>query len=523
MTQELVKLIVAHHYYRLSEDTPFQAARRQLRSLTAISRTFFEATSDLLWEEVDTLLPFLKLLPQLEATDNLYILNRTVVLEDLDRWNLYSRRTRKITFDASIVTKRFCSQIFTLLATLQTSHGFLLFPALKKLIFKGGMDDNDLACLFMLASSELEHVRFKGEEATLPMEYLPISVNHLSTVSPRLKTLVIEVSSSNLHDFPWDTLKTFHHLQTLNITAPFHLRGLTAIPNFRGTRLYLCVFPNSQPSPRIVVHYNARERPITTLMLAPWEVLPTYIGLCGPPFNTEHLHFGPMESPTSHRTEWSGVLSSIAEKGDNLDMIQIGIEGMPTEFFIPVEDVSSLLALRNLQRFSVQGCGNSFATHVEADNYFQRMLQVSQKKAKPLISLMISSWSGAPLTLNSLVHISVDGPSLSRVVLSIDSSLDHIPPPASSSLSTALEQGPVSSLQALVIMDTRSRKFAPDECRELARLLDRLFPELSRIAIQEPPPSDVAENVKEGWKLVEELREQYRRLRRSSLPPPQSP
>src|SRR5690606_12401520 len=122
------------------------------------------------------------------------ILNRTVVLEDLDRWNLYSRRTRKITFDASIVTKRFCSQIFTLLATLQTSHGFLLFPALKKLIFKGGMDDNDLACLFMLASSELEHVRFKGEEATLPMEYLPISVNHLSTVSPRLKTLVIEVS-----------------------------------------------------------------------------------------------------------------------------------------------------------------------------------------------------------------------------------------------------------------------------------------------------------------------------------------
>ncbi|KAG2006773.1 hypothetical protein CC2G_014519 [Coprinopsis cinerea AmutBmut pab1-1] len=212
---------------------------------------------------------------------------------------------------------------------------------------------------------------------------------------------------------------------------------------------------------------------------------------------------------------WDPVIASIekASKG-NLQLLWIGDA---TILPFPIEKLCRLSRLDNLQHLVVLACINHTGDSREADNWFRETLIASQRKSVPLTSLAIKAWIGDPLTLASLYHVSLHAKSLTTLRLSINSSFrcDVFPPSLLPPDIPPSCKEP-SCLQNLYLDDTRAERFPVDSHWDYALFLDRLFPDLPKVTVDEPRKSDVADSVKEGWSIIEQLRKDYQFHRRSS-------
>ncbi|KAF8801972.1 hypothetical protein BYT27DRAFT_7261408 [Phlegmacium glaucopus] len=132
---------------------------------------FLDAALDALWENLDSLIPLLRLLPALCVEDNAYVLSGDISQADWNRLEYYPRKVKVFyAMPSNIMDPQFIPSIYIRIAQLQSSA---LFPSLRHLCCQLEAGSTSHIFLFLSPSLEsLELTNIAGSENTFVRPFL---------------------------------------------------------------------------------------------------------------------------------------------------------------------------------------------------------------------------------------------------------------------------------------------------------------------------------------------------------------
>lgn len=177
---DILEVISYHIGDPLASPSAF-SARQDLFCAALTCRGFLAPCMDILWRDLDSLLPVLRLLPDFTYVDGSYILLGTVQVDDWLRLDTYARRVRSLAmgYDSSFISP----QVFIRLLKLRSNP---LLPALAQLRISTS-SFTDAQSSFLLPAPALTSVEIDigTESAGVPTLLLTLSqeqplISHLS-------------------------------------------------------------------------------------------------------------------------------------------------------------------------------------------------------------------------------------------------------------------------------------------------------------------------------------------------------
>ncbi|KAF5337086.1 hypothetical protein D9611_003011 [Ephemerocybe angulata] len=501
--------------------------RKQLLNLSLVSRAFSDPALDCLWTHLDSLTPLLKLHPGMRDIDGLYYFIGDIDDPKAARFHRYARAVRSIAFNAGGNTTHPIS-----LAGMswlgQQLKGRALLPGLQRVQFKDpNCDSVHMGLLPLILSPSIETVGFDGSflsANTFHTYSLPIVCGG----APQLKHLLLEEYGVVSHTGIWGSLPTIlrplQRLESLTLLLPNTLSMPTAflyqlIPNLRNiTSLYLDTHTGSHSGSWNSVFAfggTGELQCLTSLELVNRSgpnVCPCYPASLLKRATSMVFHISTSLTGSNQSRQAIETLSTMK----NLKTVKI--VPRTREVVIAPDNLKGFLRSLSLETFEIRG-GTLFAENGVCGGGLSVLIDAAYAQdgegtiRRPLRSLHTPIWRHTyhfP-PIRTLVDIARNAIGLHHLSLCIDSTWIGPNNQTLKSLMETWEEPAVpSTLRHLEIADFRTSNFEPAEYRDLARLLDTIFPNLESLTmIDHDPTRD--KKWDEHWKLIEE----YRRMRRS--------
>ncbi|KAF8801987.1 hypothetical protein BYT27DRAFT_7244930 [Phlegmacium glaucopus] len=184
--------------------------RLSLFNAALTSKYFLDAALDALWENLDSLVPLLRVLPALRLENNAYVLSGDVSRADWNRLEYYARKVKVFqTMPSDTIGREVVPSTYIRIAQLQSSA---LLPSLRHLCYSLKARSTSTSHIFLFLSPSLESLELTNttdSENTLVQSFLD------TVSSPVLKRIVLHtrrLSSSTLK-----TIAKFKQLRTLEL------------------------------------------------------------------------------------------------------------------------------------------------------------------------------------------------------------------------------------------------------------------------------------------------------------------
>lgn len=421
-------------------------------------------------------------------------------------------------------------------------QGSPLMPGLKEIYFSNpNRDSVHMGLLPLMLSGSVQSVRFEGQfiSSDVFQSYaLPLVADAASSLRGLSLSDTISTSGNGI----WDRLLVTAsklQLQHFEIALPLNL---TLTPSFLGrlgrafatlTSLYLDVHTASHsPSGDIM-------EPGLLPLLTSLHLVNRYeasLCQCYPPFLLQRATSVTFRSSANILASEAFQSATETLSGSrSLRKVEILAALANGKHVIYPSSLHCLLRQLNLEELIVSGTclesetglgGHEIVSIIDAA--FPNCSQSShseiflQKLTTPLLRLQPMSYNGlrhsGPFPpISSLVYVANHAAGLKHLSMAIDSSVISLA--SGQTLHTLLdswkEPNTPSTLQYLELADRRmsEKPFTPDEYRNLARLLDTIFPNLEHVKPIDFPAGEVKMNWNEHWELIEEHRRMRKALR----------
>ncbi|KAH6901968.1 hypothetical protein BKA70DRAFT_677636 [Coprinopsis sp. MPI-PUGE-AT-0042] len=511
--QELVRLII-DAYHEVTAKRVLAQRRKSFLGLALLSKTFFEAAADHLWTDVESLGVFTDLLPteQLKNLDGTFYLCGPVTPSTLERWHLYSHRTRSITIGTT--NSRVLSQVHAVLLEHQTRTNEPLFPNLHQIVVDGTLDTDDLIPLSILtASPSLHGAKYTEGLQAHPVELITASMMQLAHRAPQLKEWSLKARRSTV---PASIIPTLPHLSSVKLDLVYHPQHLAYIGTFGSLPNFsMDLHAQTQVQWGLLsikasgISYESRKVEISGDCAVALEALRA-VSL----EDVVHLTVKCPSFENSH--SWQEVITHVGAHGSALNSVTF--KSKDGRGLIPeVLARGGIFSLNNLESLSVDlDCRTPPRTSQQAEEVFRSLLLSSAEKATPLQSLSLHMYgSGFPLSLRALQDVSTITPTLTSLALTVDSALPFDSFPTTPLYHVDLGQS-TSALETMNLWEARQRVFEPQDYRKISLFLDHTFPSLRSGSITPGPryaaTAGVAE-LTEGWAAICDFRRDYQASR----------
>ncbi|TFK28662.1 hypothetical protein FA15DRAFT_507773 [Coprinopsis marcescibilis] len=481
-----------------------ESARKQILPLCVTSRAFFEAASNWVWRELGGLLPLVKLLPGLENLNGTYYLSRALSFFDMTRWITHARRVQVLNLTSQSVYD-ISAQVYVALALFQGSSNNSLLPALRELRYDGRINDNTLACFPIVLSSSLEKVAITEHQKSVSLaEHSAAALAYISQAAKNLRHLSLRHINNQTPSALCKKIATMKHLESLKLEIAYnwdHIRSFKFFQRLKSFRMELFHHPSE---PVFSGTWDQRENQIT--VAGRFADTTQCLRLALAKSSTDALNITIRSPEGMDESGWVSLATTLMEVGSSLLKLDISSPFHTCAF--PLNVLLEPSTLANLQHLGFTGiitCGpGSFR---EAEVFLGQLLASGGSKQRPLQSLYIPGiWNGCDPGLQCLEHVADHAPALCALTISVDSSrtLYHELKP------WMVEGGATSAgLERLTLHDCRKTSFEPQDFVRVPRLLHNLFPKLSSLTVYCGSEADQ----QAGWKVIEQLREEYQELR----------
>ncbi|TFK25446.1 hypothetical protein FA15DRAFT_755832 [Coprinopsis marcescibilis] len=525
-SEDLVGEIISH-----SLDWSRRIRLSGLRQLSLVSKVFFSAASPLLWNHLNSFEPLLRLIsPKLvfRVTGHTRFLASSDSADsfDLTRWMVYAPWVQEIRLQANVADLgRLSPNIHYILRT-QNRGSTPILPALKSLscgIYPTADNSisfdqvyNLLDCISLLAhlsAGVLEvfdmHGNVGSDEQSNASDFEDIMSSSLKEVvhsNPQLREVGMRCfgldSSIPRLPTPWVAFNSLSRLQRLSLTVQISPQNLMAAA-FISTKLKSASFnfvSVNDPEFLLTTRELSEEQNNDGMALQALEML-THSGsfafmpwldhLSGKAHLVEfQMDLEPGGWNQAAISNWGGLARRFIAIGSRLRIIELFLSDswyIPTEFLITL-----VTTLPNLLELRIDG-GGGVTDHSVAlthdnflDNFLANMLAAEKSKKKPLEKMTMHLHQSGTFSLRALENIAMHAPGLQKLaIFPVDMSLEYHSFPSSPLL--AKSPG-CSSLKELSLKGnpsgragsgrTPSRSFKAGKIRQIALLIDTLFPEL---------------------------------------------
>ncbi|KAF6743541.1 hypothetical protein DFP72DRAFT_1177890 [Ephemerocybe angulata] len=446
------------------------------------------------------------------------------------KFHRYARAVRSIAFNAGGNTTHPIS-----LAGMswlgQQLKGRALLPGLQRVQFKDpNRDSVHMGLLPLILSPSIETIGFNGSflsANTFHTYSLPIVCGG----APQLKHLLLEDHGVVSHTGIWGSLhsilRPLQRLESLSLLLPNTLSMPSAflyqlIPNIRSlTSLYLDTHTGSHSESRTSIWDFPTDEFQSLISLelvnrSECKICPCYLSSLLKRATSMVFHIS--TSLTGHNQFKQAIETLSTMK--NLKTVKI-VPRARGVVIAPV-NLKGFLRSLNLETFDIRGgtlqvengdCGGGLSVFFDAVNAQDGGGTIR----RPLRFLHTPIWrhisqpTGHFPPIGALVDIARNAIGLHHLSLCIYSTWIGPNNQTLKSLMETWEEPAVpSTLRHLEIAELRSSTFEPAEYRDLARLLDIIFPNLESVRMIDHDPSRDTK-WDEHWKLIEE----YRCMRRS--------
>ncbi|KAF6743052.1 hypothetical protein DFP72DRAFT_152402 [Ephemerocybe angulata] len=506
------------------------AWRKQLLSLALVCRAFCDPALDCLWSHLDSLTPLLKLHPGMQVIGGLYFFLGDIDDPEATVFHRYARVVRTITFNGG-KNKTHAISLAGMSWLGQQLKGNALLPGLRRICFKDSKCDSvHLGLLPLILSPSIETVDFTGT-------FLSGDVFHLYSLplickgAPKLKHLSIQDHNAESCTVIWASLPTILgrlHLESLSIIFPCNT---TLPPPFAAQ---LCKNLRSITSLTLDIHTASHgpsvdvSAPIFPALTSLELVNRSQCDVCQCyPQNLVKLATSMTFHISTHLTDVNKFAQTIETLATLQDLKAVKIIPKDRDVIIKPDAVKGFLSSLNLETFEIRDgilrvdddkSGGGLNVLIDAayrdkgdDRVKPRVLR-SLKTPRRCIDARAKARHYPPIS--TLVYVARHAQGLRQISLAIYSSLIGPGFDTFKSLMDTWEDPAVpSTLRHLEIADRRSgdRHFKPTEYRDLARLLDTIFPNLDSITMPDDPNREKTWD--EHWNLIEEHRQMRKALR----------
>ncbi|KAF5337335.1 hypothetical protein D9611_003014 [Ephemerocybe angulata] len=508
--------------------------RKELLNLALVCKAFHGPAIDCLWSHLDSLTPLLKLHPGLRVVNGSYFFlgNIWPSLGDVEDpkasvFHHCARAVRSITLKAG-EDKTLPLSLAGIAWLGQQLKGVPLMPGLRRICFSDPKSDTVyMGLLPLVLSPSIETVEFTGaflSEDIFNSYALPLVCSTVRSI----RHLTLHDENTVSHPALWESLPTeLAKLQLQSLTLRFP-NNPTLTPAFLSqigrnlehlTSLTLDIHtPSHGPSAEELSKVLFPS--LTTLELV--NRSNCNVCQCYPRFLLQkatsmsfHLSTNALENDTFAATV--ETLSTVQP------LREVRMHG---NFTINVGPLLPFLRTLNLESFRLDNAhigvedsnGQDVTQLIDAayDDDGQKRKRCLQEFTTPL-----RVWNNAVgdigISISSLVHIARHARGLQRISLTLNSAAygsDH--KTLASIIDSWVAPDTPSTIIHLDIYDRRSKStftsadFTSAECRDLARLLDTIFPELESLTMMKGRPVTQWD---EDWETIEENRRMRKALR----------
>ncbi|KAF6754258.1 hypothetical protein DFP72DRAFT_899780 [Ephemerocybe angulata] len=507
-----------------------RTGRMQLRDAALACKAFRGPALACLWTYLDSLIPLVKVLPNVQLVGNTYSFHGHI--PDDCALRKYARHIRVIDLRATLLAPQGTAptvspHVYVLMA--KELEGKPLFPALRKVYVQAQADlTNELAALPLIFAPSVESLTFSGpsiEQAFFESYCFPLAVKEMGS----LKHLALKHETL---DVPASVINAIGELQTLE-TLDIQLPGSSQIPpdslirigrklkmltdltldvHFPGHRVVEQAFSVAQGHDIFPVLKTARVFSRDTH--GPCSCIPPSI------LSRATTLAIVIPAPVRDANHFASYVKAMKASPSikNLDLLSGGNRGP-----VIIDDLDAILpflgpdlALQSLK------FGNMYLSRRPdmTDPFLQLCKQRSALSKIPssLRSLTLPAFS-TPGPTRFFQRSSIEIFPVLAICLNLESlslSVTSTPEQASKSLNSQrnLKQPKrLSKLRYLAIRDCReSATFTAQEYDDIAQLLDLCFPILE--TMKPYVDSDIEEAYwKEHWWFIERLRKMYQKIR----------
>ncbi|TFK28225.1 hypothetical protein FA15DRAFT_665440 [Coprinopsis marcescibilis] len=520
-----------------------RSVQKEFSSYNLVCKTFSEVASDYIWEELDSTIPLIKLLPSVVLRNNTYSLKAQITESELSesRWPHYAKRVRAICLrdlhdDDPI---RVAPQVYAALAALQALPRF---PSLYRIRWEREIKAEDVSCLLLLLSSSVTDFALARGASKTHEDVMMSIIGQFVMQSPNLQQLHFDMTGrGTLALVPLDKLAQLRGLTSLKLYLPYQSNSIDSLSTLTDQLPQLSKYQLVLTS-----KHNNRHSAVKFSVTIPctwyWNIRASNessdmgnVMLSG---STSDVGTWLSRHSTKMRIQMFDIRILKAGNWDQIvrhilstRQLSLDLKGLSIHSHITPISASSLIRLASLDRLSHLtldvACSPPIATSDAADDFIRDLLVPAQSKLQPLQELSLLSegrlWSQAYPTFKTLQHASIYAKDLQCLQIPLDSykkNMPKVPLPIGYWLPPSeMTASPTSrcALKRLGVHDRRREDFKMIELVPIAILLDELFPDLEKTEVQPnlAIPDPLA--VHEGWSIIEELRLGYQSRRRSHI------
>ncbi|KAJ6540326.1 hypothetical protein B0H19DRAFT_959324, partial [Mycena capillaripes] len=107
-------------------------ARKRLLSAALTCKSFCPTALDILWRNMDNLVPLLKLLPSFQEFNGIFVIFGSITWADWVRFDCYARRVRQVTFREPSLPLKIHPSLYS---TISFLHSQPVLPNLQSITY----------------------------------------------------------------------------------------------------------------------------------------------------------------------------------------------------------------------------------------------------------------------------------------------------------------------------------------------------------------------------------------------------
>ncbi|KAJ7618441.1 hypothetical protein FB45DRAFT_931663 [Roridomyces roridus] len=214
----------------------------RLPRLACTSKIFLEPALDLIWEELESIVPLVKCMPptvweqQGDGRQQMIVLRRPIVSADLSRLLFYSVRVRKLNFDLSHASWLFPIAVHpeVLQALSMSLASQIIMPKIRRLDWNPGKDALPLTP--RLLGPDIRNLRISLDQSNASLSLLPCIKASCSIVTSFSLSFNGEAVRHPTLGLITDALTGWHNLEALTVpnldlAALKHISRLPSLTN----------------------------------------------------------------------------------------------------------------------------------------------------------------------------------------------------------------------------------------------------------------------------------------------------
>ncbi|KAF6743539.1 hypothetical protein DFP72DRAFT_1177888 [Ephemerocybe angulata] len=487
------------------------AWRTELLNLALVCRAFRDPALDCLWSHLDSLTPLLQLHPGMQVLNGLYFFLGEIDAPEATIFHRYARAVRTITFNGGKVG----THAISLAGMSWLGHqlkGSPLLPGLRRICFNDpGSDSVHMGLLPLLLSPSVETIDFTGTFLSGDV-FHSYSLPLICNAAPNLKHLSIQDHNAESCVVIWASLPMILRQLRLQILSIIFPCNTTLPPPFTAQ---LCQNLRTITSLTLDIHTASHgpsmdvNAPLPPSLACLELINRSHCSVCQCyPQNLVKVATSMTFHVSAHITDSDKFAQTIETLCTLMNLKAVKI--------IP-KDRKLIIKPDAVENGKVGGGLNVLIDAAYRDKGDDRRNpRVLKSLQTPMRRTDARGLFCHYPSISTLVYIARHAQGLRQISLAIYSALIGPGFDSLKSLMDTWEDPAVpSTLRHLEIADRRpshhSAHFEPTEYRDLARLLDIIFPNLDSITMIDNPNRDKTWD--EHWKLIEEHRKMRKALR----------